>query len=705
MIRIVDVVPRFLRSLSFVCLAVALSLPSWGAQGLVEGRDFVSGKCYAHLTETQLVLGNAHVRRTWRIERGRLYATSFYDQDSKTEWIGAPSPLPSPAPPFAVEANAVKFRGAAGVFGPTEENSLRIELETTGTDALVDYEFQIFPDAAGMRSWIVVKGAGAESAAGDPPEKEPEADALEHLQIKSPHLRFTQVTLRDRTDQHNELVTEDEWLLHSNEAPLKLKGNLFLVENTLTGDGLIFLKEAPLPEMRPVPSPFDARVSSSSMIVREHQASVSPGHYSISFYGHGFAASGDGYRFVLLAYQGGRTGRIAALHQYQRQIRQYVPGRDGLLLSNTWGDRSRGMNLSEDFVRREIDAGKALGVDVVQIDAGWQEGKFTDESDPRALREGYWKANPQFWDTDPVRFPNGLGALAAYAHAQGMKFGLWFSPDSASDFANWRKDADTLLERERQDGIDAFKLDKFNIQSRQGEENFRSVLDRLLIASQGKLLLDLDITAETRLGYFGDIAAGPLFVENRYTDSHRYWPNQTLRNFWELSQFVDPVRLRMEFLNSDRNTALYGNDPLAPANYDPACLFAITMFGSPLGWFENSGLSPGYIHTAAPLIARWKQEREAIYRGTMLPIGDAPDGVTWTGFASIAKSRRGGYLLLFREMNKEATWTVQRTLFAPGKYRLRVLGGDGRVLQTNDGFKATIPHPLGYLWVKVEPTS
>jgi alpha-galactosidase len=702
MIRIADAVRRFLRSLLLVCLAVVSSLPSWGAQRLVEGRDFVFGKCYAHLTETQLVLGNAHVRRTWRIEHGRLYATSFYDQDSKTEWIGESS-LPSPAPPIAAKANAVTFRSAAGVFGPTEENSLRVELETTGTDAVVDYEFQIFPDIAGIRSWIVEKTTSAESAAGDPPAKEPEADALEHLRIKSPHLRFTQVTLRDRTDQHNELVTEEEWLLHPNEALLRLQGNLFLVENVLAGNGLIFLKEAPLPEMRPVPSPFDALVSSSSMTVHEHQVPVSPRYYSISFYGHGFATSGEGDRFVLLAYQGGRTGRIAVLHQYQRQIRQYVPGRDGLLLSNTWGDRSSGMNLSEDFVRREIDAGKALGVDVVQIDDGWHVGKIADATNAAGIREGYWKANPQFWDTDPVRFPKGLGALAAYAHAQGMKFGLWFSPDSAGDFANWRKDADTLLEKQRQDGIDAFKLDMLNIQSRQGEENFRSLLDRLLSDSQGKLLIDLDITADTRLGYFGDIAAGPLFVENRYTDSHRYWPHQTLRNFWKLSQFVDPVRLRMEFLNSERNAALYGNDPLAPANYDPACLFAITMFGSPLGWFENSRLSPHYVAAAAPLIAQWKKERESIQKGTILPIGAEPDGIAWTGFASVAQNGRGGYLLLFRELNQDAVWLAPASLSASGKYRITNLGGEGSVTQVSDGFQATIPQKLGFIWVKVEP--
>ena len=76
----------------------------------------------------------------------------------------------------------------------------------------------------------------------------------------------------------------------------------------------------------------------------------------LSFYGNGFTESGVGYKSVLLTYHGGRSGRIAALQQYQRQIRQYVPGRDGLLMSNTWGDRSYEAKLNEGFIRKEIDA-------------------------------------------------------------------------------------------------------------------------------------------------------------------------------------------------------------------------------------------------------------------------------------------------------------------------------------------------------------
>ena len=100
--------------------------------------------------------------------------------------------------------------------------------------------------------------------------------------------------------------------------------------------------------------------------------------------------------------------------------------------------------------------------------------------------------------------------------------------------------------------------------SRAGEQNLRKLFDRCLTESQGQIVFDLDVTAETRPAYFGLPTVGPIFVENRYTDWHKYWPHHTLRNLWQLAHYVDPLRLRMEFLNNTRNADKYAGDPLAP---------------------------------------------------------------------------------------------------------------------------------------------
>ena len=152
----------------------------------------------------------------------------------------------------------------------------------------------------------------------------------------------------------------------------------------------------------------------------------------------------------------------------------------------------------------------------------------------------------------------------------------------------------------------------------------------------------------------------------------------------------------MEFLNNERNAALYPDDPLAPAQYDPACLFAITMFGSPLAWFETTGLSPEYRAAVQPIITTWKQHRDAIYRGTTLPIGDVPDGINWTGFTSL-DAAGDGYVLVFRERNENADWRVPANL----PKTATVLGGVGSVRRGDDGrWTVHVDKPLGFLWVK-----
>src|SRR5207302_1891521 len=90
---------------------------------------------------------------------------------------------------------------------------------------------------------------------------------------------------------------------------------------------------------------------------------------SLSFRGHGIAPGGGmGYPFALLAYGGGAEGRTLALHRHQRQFRPYVAGRDGLIMTCTWGDRAREKKIGEKFMLDEIQAGAKLGADVIEID-------------------------------------------------------------------------------------------------------------------------------------------------------------------------------------------------------------------------------------------------------------------------------------------------------------------------------------------------
>ncbi|MBC7808544.1 MAG: alpha-galactosidase [Akkermansiaceae bacterium] len=682
------------------------------------GLTLAQGASYIELADRFLVVGNEYFRRSWRVGAdGLLSPESFRDVKTGAEWLST-APVhsgPTPATPLPEETRTVSL-AAIPALPVVEAESLMAELTATGKVATVVYTLQVFGNVGGVRLRMRVTGAAgnapAESEAGaeggssgveEDPSPQSAADTtateqniLESLALAPLHLRLTQVTLQDQTDDHNELVSEREWLLHTAERPLSLRGCLFYVEDVLTGAGLIFLKEAPLPDARPIPSPYDMQVKA--------------GERRFSLAGHGTDETGDGYAFAVFTYGGGTAGRIDALQQYQRCLRPYVSSRDGMLLSNTWGDRNRDGRIRADFMTQEIEAGARLGVDVIQIDDGWQVGTTSNSVHARSeggVWEGFYGARDNFWSVNPERFPEGIAPIVAAAREKGMRLGLWFAPDSADDFANWRRDADIVLGLHRDHGIEYIKIDGVKLRSKSGERNLRTFFARVLTESGGRVVFDLDVTAQTRPGYFGLVDGGPIFVENRYTDWHRYWPHQTLRNLWKLTHHVDPLRLRMEWLNHERHQDKYVGDPLAPVSYRPDYLFATVMFSSPLGWFEVANLPESYFREAAPLIATWKSHREAMFSGTILPLGDAPDGVSWTGFVSVAADRRSAYILVFREASPVMEWQAHLPLLSDMAQPVAatILGGDGSAtILPGRKLTVAIPDSQRFLFAKVNLT-
>jgi len=88
-----------------------------------------------------------------------------------------------------------------------------------------------------------------------------------------------------------------------------------------------------------------------------------------------------------------------------------------LLGNNSWGS---GVAVDEVLARKMIDDCAALGLEMYHVDAGWY----------KAI--GWWRE-------DPTKFPNGLRVVSDYAHAKGLKFGLW---------VGWTQGGNTTVDRE-----------------------------------------------------------------------------------------------------------------------------------------------------------------------------------------------------------------------------------------------------------------
>lgn len=502
------------------------------------------------------------------------------------------------------------------------------------------------------------------------------------VSVSAPHLRVTCWDYFDQTDAHEELCHSREWLLARHESPCHVRANVLDVFDTLHGTGVVWFVEGPVPLSRGNDSP-DFIVS-----------------------GTGVQVCSNGYPVVGLDYAGGRWGRIRALHRHQRGLRPYNPRRDGLILSNTWGDRHRFARINEADMLKEVSAAADLGVDVMQIDAGW--AVVNDQ--PRELVTGagewerYWNMPRECWNVNTNRFPRGLRPIADAAKERGMAFGLWFAPDCADESAHWRRDADILLSLWRNEGVRFFKTDFMSTRTQLARQNQLAFFAAVLDGSRGEVSIDLDVTGRVpRLGYFGALRCS-VFVENRYQrkgDGRLWWPHRTLRNLWTLSEAIDPIRLRMEFMNPVRHPELYGDSPLSPQNWPADAVFATVMAASPLAWMDCVDVPADILAKWRPLIDTWKRERRNWHGGTIIPVGNRPDGVSWTGFVSVSEPGEVGYALLFREQAAESRYSLEFPSELVGGWRkTEVIGGRGRAEICGNRLMVEVSERLGFVWVK-----
>lgn len=524
-------------------------------------------------------------------------------------------------------------------------------------------QFIIYPGTPFISSYMFIQGKSSKLEAGTYGQKGFEGqenrysfeagegrllsqiDCIDAFCMENRHLKLEVIQLFDRTDFHDNLLTESVFPLYAGRES-RHEGNLFILDSYLENEGLMIVKEGPMT--------FAHRNR------REKELLVKAGEY-VQLIGSGIDYENISEDYYTPCY--GCTvgvGQAGTLKEAYKRLyaKESLGSRDGelFIMSNNWGDRSGDAVVCHDFMLKEIDAAAEIGVDIVQLDDGWQTGVTSNSKLGKSgVWEGYYDFDSRYWEVNAGKFPEGLEPIVAYARERGIRIGLWFSPDSSDSFKNWEKDAEVLLGYYKKYGICHFKQDGIKVRDKQGERNLLRMLERVSRESGGQVTFNMDVTAEERFGYLGHKQYGTIFVENRYTDWANYYPHNTLKNLWCLSKVIIPRRLQMEVLNNRRNTDKY-NDILAPEYYTIDYEFAAVMVSNPLIWMEMSNLLPGDRECLAGIVCVYKQHRKALFGSEVYPIGDKPDGVSFTGFQAKLNEAEG-YLILFREFAQEKQYT------------------------------------------------
>ena len=361
-------------------------------------------------------------------------------------------------------------------------------------------------------------------------------------------------------------------------------------------------------------------------------------------------------------------------------------------MSNTWGDRGGRDVVTEMFVRNEIEWAQKLGVDVVQVDDGWQK-TAPNTFDEQKLRvfEG------DFWDVRSDAFPHGIERISPYAAERGVETGLWFAPHSRNDFEYFDRDIAILRRAYKEWGFRYFKLDMLQLNSISQCKRAEKFFDEIFSFGPD-VTVELDVTADRRMGYLASAPYGTLFVENRYTAWQNYYPHATLRNLWHLAKYIPSSKLQFELVNPTRFAEKYQNDDiLRPALYDIDYLFASVMVSNPLFWMEMQYLPQREAKRLCTIVSTWKKWRGELVCADVIPFGEEPSGCSLTGF--IAETENAFHVILLREVTERDTFSlaIDTDLDVP-----TLLASNTEVnISTEDNvLTATLSAPRSYAWIR-----
>ncbi|OGV39549.1 MAG: hypothetical protein A2X48_13005 [Lentisphaerae bacterium GWF2_49_21] len=584
--------------------------------------------CYVKSDNQSLVIGNKVIERKWDFSSHYPVAVSLRHKLEKREWIVSSADALGPALSSSWFSCQAEITNDMGISAKHLKAEIRLKMD----GVQISWFHCIWPKLPIVVSQFFIKGlVDKNSELIDKLINE-----LEKFKIYRLHMGWKSVGFFSRTDRHDNPVREQCGFVHAQEK-LSIPGHFFHLFDQRRSSGLLGVKLAPAP---------DEQLSYPGADFVLNQGGV---HICGSGIGYGDLKASDtisSYSWAV-GLTSGTAANAAELFYQLQKIQNTCPFRKPVLFANNWGGGATVDFPNQKNIEKELANAEKLGITHYQIDAGWQQGNARKIGVEKCNPVSPYKLDPNFWNLDKNKFPQGI------PKPNNIAIGLWFVPDSSKDFANWAKDYDQILVLWKKYRITHFKFDGVAINSKKGERNFQNLIRCIYQVSGGKIQLYLDITGgeSCRPGFAGSSGLITLlFFENRYTGVQTYYPYRTLRNLWRLAKYFPTYRLLIEWLNVDRHRENYNNDSLAPGNCGMEYSLAVSLFALPLAWFRTSELSEKNRKRCREILSEYLPHQQEILRGRVFPIGDEPDGYSWTGFQSVF-SRQSGYLLFYRELN------------------------------------------------------
>jgi hypothetical protein len=334
-----------------------------------------------------------------------------------------------------------------------------------------------------------------------------------------------------------------------------------------------------------------------------------------------------------ICWEGGEDEKQLAFKIFDR-FRYPVRKEEIVLMTNIWGSGHGTESAKEEVVVKEIKSCAYLGIDVVQIDAGW-EGKGSPD---------------KRWQISKEAYPNGFQHIMNLAAENQVRLGIWNRAESVNQHD------DKLIDL-YDEGFLYYKIDIGSWSTYEMLNELTNHARALLEHSGHKAVINWDVTHKgLRVGYLFNREYGNLFLQNRRlrmqgkaSPDSFYVPARILKDQWTAASYLNLNKIMFnvqttEFVPpEDSNARLYGD----------VYSFALTMMSAPLFFTETWRYSQADRDAVREIIRVYKQYREDLYKGYVFSLGDRPNDAAWAGFQNYHPGKDHGYLTLFREINNQ----------------------------------------------------
>ena len=613
------------------------------------------GKASVLVKDNDLTVSTGRMSRTWTWNKHGLQTTSLKDLASGRDYA-----VKTPARQCDWDLpGAIGDTAAAKLVSVTARedddsgfSTKHIEVVATIRYPLAKLEIQhvvwAFPDATGLRTQLRVKALAGFNPKGLPEKESTYGDC--GATFLKPSARADYLPL-DFAVQNERLY----WGYYNNPGNRHDQSQDMLKEQTVKG-WPIFLRE----DIDWASGVAVKYGEAGVIVVKESPKTVNqPAHYTGAFYAKpwGLAVTGWGLtpseivpdRFRecwatwSILYQGGDDGLQLALKQFDAARYPVFPARDAIILANTWGPANPGgaQFTSEGFVLKELPLLGELGVDVLQIDDGWQKAG----GGPGA--SGFLP-----------KYKNGWTDIKAAADKANVRLGLWVAIRNAN-VADLNKNLDEL-------GYISWKADFEHLASRTDYENriakIREVMKHAWMKTQFTLCPEYD---DPRYGWYFAKEYGTIYFQNiqeALPDHLTMVPFQVLRQHWVMTKYFPANKLQV-MLQNPKRVGKYSDGRQHGHGY----CFAMGLPFEPVFFQSAQYLDAEGRKELKELIAVYKHSRDDIYTSLTFPIGDEPDNASWSGFQMVSTQRNGGHLLVFRELHNAETAHKITLKFLAGK--------------------------------------